>query len=181
MRALKIGWLLAILVLVPKLVRAEYEIRVDFSKKALFFVELTDSSEAVVKIYPVALPEITPRNLPITGRVVEIIKNPYWYPTENTRRDYFKEYGVELPLVVPPGQPLNAMSKVKMVIVFDSQGINPVVRIHGTNTPSSIGRRVTRGCIRMLNKDILELTALIEAGGGLNSGEIKVIFEYGDR
>ncbi|NYE57401.1 MULTISPECIES: L,D-transpeptidase [Carboxydothermus] len=29
--------------------------------------------------------------------------------------------------------------------------------IHGTNNPASIGREVSRGCIRMLNKDIEEL------------------------
>ncbi|MPZ57935.1 MAG: L,D-transpeptidase family protein [Rhizobiales bacterium] len=30
-------------------------------------------------------------------------------------------------------------------------------RIHGTNAPSSIGRNVSSGCIRMLNKDVVDL------------------------
>lgn len=30
-------------------------------------------------------------------------------------------------------------------------------RIHGTNTPSSIGQRVSSGCIRMLNEDVTDL------------------------
>jgi lipoprotein-anchoring transpeptidase ErfK/SrfK len=30
-------------------------------------------------------------------------------------------------------------------------------RIHGTNDPSSIGKRVSSGCIRMLNEDVIDL------------------------
>ena len=34
---------------------------------------------------------------------------------------------------------------------------NSVYRIHGTNAPSSIGQRVSSGCIRMLNEDVTDL------------------------
>ncbi len=30
-------------------------------------------------------------------------------------------------------------------------------RIHGTNAPSTIGKRVSSGCIRMLNEDVIDL------------------------
>lgn len=36
--------------------------------------------------------------------------------------------------------------------------------IHGTNRESSIGKRVSRGCIRMHNKDVLELAKLVPLG-----------------
>jgi len=36
--------------------------------------------------------------------------------------------------------------------------------IHGTNNPSSIGKAVSDGCIRMYNKDILEIFPLIPVG-----------------
>lgn len=36
--------------------------------------------------------------------------------------------------------------------------------IHGTNRPSTIGKRVSRGCIRMHNKDVLELSKLVPIG-----------------
>ena len=37
-------------------------------------------------------------------------------------------------------------------------GLNkPGYGIHGTNNPASIGTRVSNGCIRMQNKDVLEL------------------------
>lgn len=32
-----------------------------------------------------------------------------------------------------------------------------IYRIHGTNAPSSIGQRVSSGCIRMLNEDVTDL------------------------
>ncbi|WP_026672254.1 L,D-transpeptidase family protein [Alkalihalobacterium bogoriense] len=36
--------------------------------------------------------------------------------------------------------------------------------IHGTNDPSSIGKAVSRGCIRMYNEDVEELAAIIPNG-----------------
>lgn len=36
--------------------------------------------------------------------------------------------------------------------------------IHGTNKPSSIGQHKSHGCIRMLNKDVMELYELIPPG-----------------
>lgn len=36
--------------------------------------------------------------------------------------------------------------------------------IHGTNNPSSIGKAVSNGCIRMYNKDVLELSTLVSIG-----------------
>jgi lipoprotein-anchoring transpeptidase ErfK/SrfK len=40
----------------------------------------------------------------------------------------------------------------------------PSYGIHGTNDPSSIGRMVSRGCIRMYNDDVLALTKLVPVG-----------------
>jgi lipoprotein-anchoring transpeptidase ErfK/SrfK len=36
--------------------------------------------------------------------------------------------------------------------------------IHGTNSPGSIGRFVSHGCIRMHNADIMELYARVGVG-----------------
>ncbi len=36
--------------------------------------------------------------------------------------------------------------------------------IHGTNNPSSIGKNISNGCIRMHNKDVLELSNLVPIG-----------------
>lgn len=40
----------------------------------------------------------------------------------------------------------------------------PHIGIHGTNDPSSIGKAVSKGCIRMYNKDIEEIFPLISVG-----------------
>ncbi|MEC0205090.1 L,D-transpeptidase [Paenibacillus lautus] len=37
----------------------------------------------------------------------------------------------------------------------------PHYGIHGTNDPSSIGRSVSHGCIRMYNEDVMELASLV--------------------
>lgn len=36
--------------------------------------------------------------------------------------------------------------------------------IHGTNNPSSIGKAVSNGCVRMYNKDVLEISNLVPIG-----------------
>ncbi|WP_134685749.1 L,D-transpeptidase [Brevibacillus migulae] len=44
-------------------------------------------------------------------------------------------------------------------------GLNkPHYGIHGTNRPSSIGKFVSHGCIRMYNKDVEELARLVQIG-----------------
>ena len=40
----------------------------------------------------------------------------------------------------------------------------PHYGIHGTNDPSSIGKRVSAGCIRMHNSDVLLLASLVPVG-----------------
>jgi lipoprotein-anchoring transpeptidase ErfK/SrfK len=37
----------------------------------------------------------------------------------------------------------------------------PHYGIHGTNNPSSIGKNVSHGCIRMYNEDVLELSSVV--------------------
>ena len=39
-----------------------------------------------------------------------------------------------------------------------------IYRIHGTNQPSTIGGRVSSGCIRMVNEDVIELFELVDEG-----------------
>jgi lipoprotein-anchoring transpeptidase ErfK/SrfK len=37
----------------------------------------------------------------------------------------------------------------------------PHYGIHGTDTPSSIGKMVSHGCIRMFNQDVVELSRIV--------------------
>ena len=43
-------------------------------------------------------------------------------------------------------------------------GKDTLYRIHGTNDPSSIGKAMSSGCIRMLNQDIDELYRRVLVG-----------------
>jgi len=40
----------------------------------------------------------------------------------------------------------------------------PHYGIHGTDNPSSIGKEVSRGCIRMYNEDVTELSTFVPIG-----------------
>ena len=39
-----------------------------------------------------------------------------------------------------------------------------VYRIHGTNAPDTIGGRVSSGCIRMVNADVIDLYSRVNVG-----------------
>jgi lipoprotein-anchoring transpeptidase ErfK/SrfK len=54
-----------------------------------------------------------------------------------------------------PGNPLGARA-----IYLGST----LYRIHGTNVPSSIGKHISSGCIRMLNDDVIDLYARVHIG-----------------
>ena len=54
-----------------------------------------------------------------------------------------------------PGNPLGARAMYLSGTVY---------RIHGTNAPDSIGKRVSSGCIRMLNDDVVDLYGRAQVG-----------------
>lgn len=54
-----------------------------------------------------------------------------------------------------PGGPANPLGARALYLYAD--GADTLYRIHGTNEPSSIGKAMSSGCIRMLNQDIAEL------------------------
>src|SRR5947209_15162005 len=41
---------------------------------------------------------------------------------------------------------------------------NTIYRIHGTNAPSTIGQRVSSGCIRLVNEDVTDLASRVNVG-----------------
>ena len=42
--------------------------------------------------------------------------------------------------------------------------VGRLYRIHGTNKPKGVGRKVTSGCLSMLNVDIIHLYERVEIG-----------------
>jgi L,D-transpeptidase ErfK/SrfK len=77
-----------------------------------------------------------------TTKIVRKKDHPSWYLTASEIRDH-----PELPKVVPPGED-NPLGEYAMYLGW------PSYLIHGTNTPWGIGRRTSRGCIRMYPEDI---------------------------
>ena len=160
MRTLKILFLLVLLLLgLPLLGQSEeYLIRVSISNARLDLLQ----DENVIATFQVGVPKFIPKHLPIQGKITVIEKNPHWYPTKKGRELYLLRNKKELPIVVKPEDPRNAMGAAKIIIQFQNSDVNPLTRIHGTNDKESIGRKVSSGCIRMLNEDILTLIKIIE-------------------
>ncbi|HRY23109.1 MAG: L,D-transpeptidase family protein [Geminicoccaceae bacterium] len=84
--------------------------------------------------------------------VVRKQANPTWYPTESTRADR-----PDLPSAVPSG-PDNPLGLFALYLGF------PTYLIHGTNKPYGVGRRVSRGCIRMYPSGVASLFQQVPVG-----------------
>ena len=54
-----------------------------------------------------------------------------------------------------PGNPLGARAMYLGGTIY---------RIHGTNAPDTIGGRVSSGCIRMINEDVIDLYSRVNVG-----------------
>jgi L,D-transpeptidase ErfK/SrfK len=85
-------------------------------------------------------------------RVVRKQERPTWYPTADTRRDK-----PEVGAVVPPG-PDNPLGEYALYLGW------PTYLIHGTNKPYGVGRRVSRGCIRMYPEGVERLFRQVAVG-----------------
>ena len=78
---------------------------------------------------------------------------PNWAPPPEIKRDRPK-----LPDLIPSGSPANPMGAAALTLAGGEYAI------HGTNAPNSIGRFVSYGCIRMHNKDIIDLYGRVRLG-----------------
>ncbi len=87
-----------------------------------------------------------------TTRIVRKRAHPEWYPTSNARAE-----NPELPARVPAG-PDNPLGEYAMYLGW------PTYLIHGTSKPWGVGRRVSRGCIRLYPEDIDWLFANVKVG-----------------
>ena len=85
-------------------------------------------------------------------KIVRKKKGPSWTPPESIRKE-----DPTLPAVIPPG-PNNPLGRYALYLGF------PGYALHGTNRPSSIGKRVSHGCIRLYPEDIKVLFELVNPG-----------------
>jgi lipoprotein-anchoring transpeptidase ErfK/SrfK len=77
---------------------------------------------------------------------------PDWVPPAEmiARQPYLPRF-----MAGGPGNPLGARAMYIGGTVY---------RIHGTNAPSTIGQKVSSGCIRMLNEDVTDLYSRVNVG-----------------
>ena len=77
---------------------------------------------------------------------------PDWHPPAEmiARQPYLPRF-----MAGGPGNPLGARAMYLG---------NSVYRIHGTNDPSTIGKFVSSGCIRLTNEDVADLFSRVEVG-----------------
>lgn len=85
-------------------------------------------------------------------RIVRKQEKPTWYPTADTQRD--KPW---VGKVVPPG-PDNPLGDYALYLGW------PTYLVHGTNLPYGVGRRVSRGCIRMYPEGVARLYPQVAVG-----------------
>ena len=77
---------------------------------------------------------------------------PAWKPPESLRGKRSPDFYIE------SGSPRNPMGAAALVLADNE------LAIHGTNNPASIGGLVSAGCIRMHNRDIMDLYGRVSVG-----------------
>jgi hypothetical protein len=124
------------------------QIIVSFGDRRLYYVAAP--GEAVS--YPIAIPREEDRWEGVTS-VSDKRVNPSWTPTASMVAE-----NPRLPRWVPGGHPMNPLG-VRALYLGSS-----TYRIHGTDAPWTIGTAVSKGCIRMYNKDVLDLYPRVDVG-----------------
>ena len=95
-----------------------------------------------------------------TATVGRKAKWPRWTPTRNMiRRNPGKYARYAKGLAGGPGNPLGSRA-----LYLYRDGRDTLYRIHGTTEPSSIGRSVSNGCIRMINAHVEDLYERVQVG-----------------
>jgi lipoprotein-anchoring transpeptidase ErfK/SrfK len=100
----------------------------------------------VVKVFPTAVGSARTPSPAGSYRIVKRVVNPTWYSKGK---------------VVPPGK-ANPLGTRWIGLSAKGYGI------HGTNAPSSIGANVSHGCIRLRNRDVEQLFALVSVGDSVD-------------
>jgi lipoprotein-anchoring transpeptidase ErfK/SrfK len=124
------------------------QVIVSFGDRRLYLV--TQPGQAIS--YPIAVPREQSRWQGATS-VTDKRINPSWTPTATMRAE-----NPRLPNWVPGGHPQNPLG-VRALYLGSS-----AYRIHGTDAPWTIGQAVSKGCIRMYNKDVLDLYPRVPVG-----------------
>jgi L,D-transpeptidase ErfK/SrfK len=111
-----------------------------------------DAKSGAVETFPIGVGQEANDTPFGTAKVVKKVENPTWVPTPAIQAEH-----PELPASIPPG-PDNPLGAYALYLDWDS------FRIHGTNKPPGVGRRVSHGCIRLYPEDIAALYPRVAIG-----------------
>ena len=92
------------------------------------------------------------------GRKVEW---PSWTPTQDMIKRKPQQYAKWANGM--PGGPQNPLG-ARALYLYNAQGQDTAIRIHGTTEPGSIGRAVSNGCLRMRNEAVMALYDQVPIG-----------------
>lgn len=117
----------------------------------------------IVKKYPVAIGRETDKTPQGKFYLYLKRKNPMWTGGRHAKP-------------VAGGSPENPLGKRWMGL---SLGRGNLYGIHGNNNPYSIGQRVSKGCIRMINSDVLSLYNMLPVGTPVWIGNDATLRKWG--
>ncbi|MCQ0969054.1 L,D-transpeptidase (plasmid) [Paracoccus sp. TK19116] len=86
---------------------------------------------------------------------------PSWTPTADMIKrnpTAYKKYEDGM-----PGGPQNPLG-ARALYLYNANGQDTAIRIHGTTEPGSIGRAVSNGCLRMRNEAVMSLYDQVPVG-----------------
>ena len=86
---------------------------------------------------------------------------PRWRPTDAMIRREPGRYARFADGV--PGGPENPLG-ARALYLYDADGHDTYLRIHGTNAPATIGSAVSNGCARLTNEHVIDLYPRVEIG-----------------
>ncbi len=92
----------------------------------------------------------------VATSVTKVVKDPVWTPPASIRAEH-AAMGDPLPSSVPPG-PDNPLGPWALRLAA------PGYLIHGSNKELGVGMRVSHGCMRMYNRDVITLAAMVPVG-----------------
>ncbi len=116
----------------------EYRIVIDIPRYSLTLL----GGQTPLKTYPIAVGKPAAQTPAGSYSIINKAVNPTWHPNSQNP--------------VPPG-PANPLG-VRWLGFYGGYGI------HGNNAPSSIGKSISLGCIRMYNYDVSELYSIVGIG-----------------
>ena len=125
----------------------DMRIEVDLASRQLYVVK----GGARVATHPVAVGSTEWPTQTGEWKIVQAVWNPEWTPPDESWAEEREPR--------TPGDPKNPLGRIQLVY-------DPPRSIHGTNVPSSIGKAVSHGSIRVTNEVGVQLAKMVMEAGG---------------